>query len=130
MKKQRRKIGHIIVPKNALAQPHELDVATILSSSGDDVEFIPVSHMHTPDIKFRNILWEIKSPKGSSSRTIENNIRLAIKQSKNIIIDLSRMKLPENKCVHEIRRQNKLIRGKHYILVITKKKKILDLTIE
>ncbi len=127
MKKQKNKIGHITVPKNALVQPHEFNVATILSWTGKDVEFMPTSHMHTPDIKYQGLLWEIKSPQGSSSRTIENNMRLALKQSSNIIVDLSRMKLPERKCLHEVKRQNDLIRGKHRVLVITKKQKILRL---
>ena len=127
MKKQKNKIGHITVPKNALVQPHEFNVATILSWTGDDVEFIPTGHVHTPDIRYQGFLWEIKSPQGSSSRTIENNMRLALKQSSNIIVDLSRMKLPESKCLHEVKRQNGLIRGKHRVLVITKKQKILRL---
>lgn len=123
----KKKIGHITVPKTALVQPHEFNVATILSWTGEDVEFIPTSHTHTPDIRFRGLEWEIKSPIGKSSRTIENNMRLALKQSSNIIIDLSRMKLPEEKCLHEVERQNSLIRGKHRVLVITKAKKIIEL---
>ena len=127
MEKEKGKVGRIIVPKNALVQPHEFDVAIVLAWTGNDVEFIPASHMHTPDIKFQGIFWEIKSPIGSSSRTIENNIRLALKQSSNVIMDLSRMKILESKCLHEIRRQNDLIKRKHRVMVITKKKKILKL---
>lgn len=108
-------------------QPHEFNVATILSWTGEDVEFIPAGYMHTPDIRFRGLEWEIKSPYGSSSRTIENNMRLALKQSSNIIIDLSRMDIPEDKCMREIKRQNSLIRGKHRIIVITKTQKIIEL---
>ena len=126
-KSKKQKIGHITVPKNALVQPHEFNVATILSWTGEDVEFIPTGHMPTPDIRFRGLEWEIKSPYGSSSRTIENNMRLALKQSSNIIIDLSRMKLPEDKCLHEVRQQNSLIRGKHRVVVITKTQKIIEL---
>ena len=127
MKPQKKKVGHITVPKKALVQPHEFNVATILSWTGDDVVFIPTGATPMPDIRFRRLEWEIKSPHGGSSRTIENNMRLALKQSSNIIVDLSRMKLPEEKCIHEVKRQNDLIRGKHRVMIITKTKKIIEL---
>ena len=118
--------GKILVPKNALLQPHELIVASILSWTGSDVEFLPVSNTHTADIKFRGKEWEIKSPKGSSSRTLENNMRLALKQSSNIIIDLSRIKIPEHKCIMTIKnRAQKLGRIKK-IIIITKNKTIIE----
>ncbi len=120
--------GRIIIPSGALVQQHELNVATILAETGEDVRFIPVSNNYaTPDIECMGLEWEIKSPRGSSSRTIENNIRLALKQSKNIIIDLSRLGMPEDKCLREIERQNKMVRGKHRIMVITKNKNIIKL---
>lgn len=126
MKKQRRKIGHIIVPKNALVQPHELDVATILSSAGDDVEFIPVvSNRTTPDIKYRGLEWEIKSPIGSSSRTIENNMRSALKQSNNLIIDLQRIKLPDEKCIGVAKRRAEKLGKKCRVMAITKNREIV-----
>ncbi|MBQ3476043.1 hypothetical protein IJH26_00835 [Candidatus Saccharibacteria bacterium] len=80
-KPNKQRVGHITVPKNALVQPHEFNVATILSWTGEDVEFIPTRHIPTPDIRFKGLEWEIKSPYGSSSRTIENNIRLALKST-------------------------------------------------
>ena len=121
------KIGHITVPKDALVQPHELNVATILSWTGDNVEFIPSSHIHTPDIKFKGLLWEIKSPIGSSSRTLENNMRLALKQSNNIIMDLSRIKLPEDKCIGVIKRRAKKLGQIRRIIIVTKTKNVIEL---
>ena len=126
-KLRRRTVGHITVPKKTLVQPHELRVATILSWTGDDVEFIPVGRVQTPDIYYRGLKWEIKSPIGRSSRTIENNMRAAVRQSSNIIIDLGRIRLPEDKCLREIKRQGELMKGKHRILVITKTDRIIEL---
>ena len=126
MEKRKNKVGHITVPKNALVQPHEFNVATILSWTGDDVIFIPAANNRTmPDIRFRGLEWEIKSPIGSSSRTIENNMRLALKQSNNIIIDLQRIKLPDEKCIGVVkRRAEKLGRG-YRVMLITKSKNLL-----
>ncbi|MDO4889123.1 MAG: hypothetical protein Q4A25_00295 [Candidatus Saccharibacteria bacterium] len=128
MKQKKDKIGRITVPKSALVQPHEFNVATILSWTGGDVEFIPTANNRaTPDIRYEGLEWEIKSPHGKSSRTIENNMRLALRQSRNMIIDLSRMSLPEDKCIREIKRQDGFISGKHRIMIITKKHEIIKL---
>lgn len=123
----RRKQGKVIVPYGALVQPHELVVASVLSWSGEDVIFIPVGRYKTADIVFRGLEWEIKSPKGSSSRTIENNMRAASKQSENVIIDLARIKISEDKAVNEIQRQVFRMRGIRRLLIITKKRKILEI---
>ena len=126
MKKQKNKIGHITVPKNALVQPHEFNVATILSWTGNDVDFIPATNnRHTPDIKYVGLEWEIKSPLGSSSRTLENNMRLALKQSTNIIIDLQRLGLPDEKSVGVVKRRAEKLGKKCRIMIITKTKKII-----
>lgn len=127
MKKKIIRSGRIIVPKGAIPQSHESDVALILAKSGDDVTFIPVKTTPTPDIFYKGREWEIKSPTGSSSRTIENNVRKAVRQSKNIIIDLSRIKIPEDKCLREIKRQVKLLCGVGKVMVITKKQRILEI---
>lgn len=46
-----KKSGRIIIPRDALVQPHEMNVAIILSRAGNDVEFIPARNIPTPDIK-------------------------------------------------------------------------------
>ena len=121
------RIGHITVPKNALVQPHEFNVATILSWTGNDVIFIPATNnRRTPDIEYNGVKWEIKSPMGSSSRTLENNMRLALKQSSNIIIDLQRIKLPDVKCLGVIKRRAEKLGKKYKVMVVTKRKKIVS----
>ena len=103
-----KKVGNVITPKGVLVYPHELVVATALSWTGENVTFIETRSVKTPDVIFCNKHWETKSPQGKSNRTIENNIRRALEQSENIIIDLHRMKLSETKCLKEIKRQFEL----------------------
>ena len=122
-----KKVGKITIPKGAIALEHEMKVATILSWSGHDVEFIPLRTVQTPDIKYKKLKWEIKSPKGKSSRTIENNMRNALKQSNNIIIDLSRIKQPENKCIGVIKRRAQKLGKKQKVMIITKSGEIIEL---
>ncbi len=125
--KSRKNSGNINVPLGVAVLPHELVVATILSWTGDNVEFLPVRHVQTADIIFRGLEWEIKSPEGKSSRTIENNMRNALKQARNIVIDLSRIKQSEAKAIKEVKRQYNLIRGIKRVIIITKAKEIIEL---
>ena len=74
-----------------------------------DVRFLEEASYRTPDIFYLGEKWEIKSPIGNSSRTIENNIRNDLRQSDNIIIDLRRMHVNESKCLKEVERQDRLI---------------------
>lgn len=98
--KAKNKKGKVFHSKKALIKPHELRVAEILIRTGDNVYFIPVNALtKTPDIYYQGKNWEIKSPVGRSSGTLERNIKNALKQSENIIIDLSRIKLDEEKCM-------------------------------
>lgn len=66
------------------------------------------------------IPWEIKSPQGKSTRCISDNIRDAVKQSKNLVIDLRRIKLPDEKCLDQIQKEFALRREIKNILVISK----------
>lgn len=115
--------GKTIIPFGVFVEQHELDVAKVLNKLGKDVEFILPSRVkfsRTPDIKMDGLLWEIKSPKGSSSRTIENNLRTALKQSKNIIIDLRRIKIDETKAIFQIKEKFIKIKTIKKIIIIKK----------
>ena len=86
-------------------EKHELETAKYFADLGYDIEFIPPSNIpevHRPDIVMDGIEWEIKSPVGKGRRTIIRNLNMATKQSKNIIIDLRRIALPEAICVSQI----------------------------
>ena len=120
-----KSVGRVIIPESAVVKPHELSTARVLSRTGNDVEFISVRNIPTPDIKFMGQEWEIKSPVGGSSRTIENNLRSALKQSQNIVIDLSRIKRLEVDAIREVKRQVGLLRGVGKVIIVTKAKKVV-----
>ena len=109
---------------------HALETAWFFNALGKDIEFlVPIDkqHIKTPDIKMDGIYWEIKAPTGNSHRTIENSIREALTQSKNIILDLRRIKLNENKAISQINRNFELSHKIFRIIVICKDKTILDI---
>lgn len=71
---------------------HEFAAAIIIAKYfRSDVIFMRPASFKTPDFDVNGTKWELKSPMGSSARTIENNMRAARKQSQNLIIDLSRI---------------------------------------
>lgn len=120
------KSGKVIIQEGALIQPHELKVGELLARTGSDVTFLAVGVGKSPDIMFRGKKWEIMSPKGSKRRTIENNIRVALKQSSNIILDLSRIKVEEGSCLRYVRDRKDRLGKKYSFMVIRKNKKILE----
>lgn len=125
--------GIIIVPPGAFITKHEKLAADYLATSlGHNITFL-ISDRHngfkTSDIKMIGRNWEIKSPSGKSPRTIENNLRLALKQSPYIIVDLRRMdgRIPTKKLLTEIERQFTLSRSIKRIIVITRQQQHIDI---
>jgi hypothetical protein len=124
------KLGKITIPYGVTPQLHEIATAKFFNKLGKDVEFlVPVDkdHVKTPDIKMDGVLWEIKAPTGNSPRTIENTLREALTQSRNIILDLRRIKLNGDKAISQIKRNFELSRKIYRVIVIRKDKTILDI---
>ena len=120
----------IIIPKNLNPRPfdEEIWVAWILLDFFQtDIIFVERNNTKTPDFKIKNQYWELKSPKDTSSKTIENLLRNATKQSKNIIISLKRTSMKPDKVISNInsfisKSPSKINR----VILITKNKKIID----
>jgi UTP:GlnB (protein PII) uridylyltransferase len=129
---KKKLIGLIVVSPGVFADVHEkLTVDFLASKFGYDVIFLVPDRgkgAKTPDIEMNGLLWEIKSPSGKSSRTIENNLRLALRQSANIVLDLRRMdgRIPTKKLLNEVERQFTLARSIKHIIVITRQEEHID----
>lgn len=122
-----KKIGKITITEKRLIQPEELEVAVVLAKTGKNVSFLEESSSKMPDIIYTGIRWENKTPRGSSKRTLENNLRLAVKQSSNIIIYLRYMKRPELNLIRELERQARMTHGIKRLKAITKRGYIIDI---
>ncbi len=112
-----------------LPKKHELSAALILAYHfKSDVIFLRPERKKTPDIAINGKEWEIKSPRGSAKKTIENNLRTARKQSRNIVIDLTRSKMHNTRAVARaqfyIRTEAHNIK---HLKIITKTQKVIDL---
>ena len=113
---------------NIPPEKHELTTAKFFADRGKNIKFLRPSNIkgeHTPDFIMDHIAWETKSPHGKTNRCLSDNVRDARKQSKYIIINLHRMKLPDEKCCYAIQKSLKTYRDIKCALVITRAKKCL-----
>lgn len=120
----------VFTPSDREPWEHERRVAEILARAGHYVEFLAEGSLRTPDIRVDGVIeYEIKSPESARAITIERAIKKALKQSRNIIIDASRMKDARDDRVRNTlifqARSRKQIKE---MLYITKRGKIIDIT--
>ena len=118
-----------IIPNGVILETHENATVVFLTECGFDVELIPLSHRKgakTADLIMGGIEWEMKAPSGNSKNTIENIFRGALRQSPNVIFDLRRSKMPQQKCIREIMGRFEYSSKAKRMLIILKSKKMLD----
>ena len=124
-------IYEVIVKTDPADAPkeHEMSAALIMAYPFKaNVIFLRPERKKTPDIAVDGVKWEIKSPKGNGKKTIDNNLRAAHKQSRNVVLDLRRAKLHQSKAEARIRYY--LGAGSHKIKrlkIITKTHKVIDI---
>ena len=119
-----------IIPNGVILEAHELATVVFFTELGHDVELIPRSNiegLHLPDIIMDDLKWEIKAPKGEGKWVIKNTVQKAKHQSENIIVDLRRIKLPQEKCITELNSHFKLAKRIKRMKIITKGGKLLEL---
>ena len=120
-----------IIYNDVQLEEHEMLTVYLFLKLGYDIELIPPSNTpqaKTPDFIMDGKMWEMKSPQGKGKTTIEHIFKKATKQSQNIIIDLGRIKIDENKAIKTINRWFEQTKRCRNLKVITKSKKILDFT--
>ena len=113
-------------------RPHEVNAILLLLDYFDtDIICISPGAGKTPDLIISNLEWELKSPQGSGAKTIENILKKATKQSRNIVLDFSRIKMNGSQALARTRyylRSNR--HGIKRLIVITKSRRVIDLTDE
>lgn len=128
----KKRTGIIIVPPGVFVSVQEkLTVDYLVTQLGHDVLFQVPSRrrgVKTPDIEMEGVKWEIKSPSGRSPRTIENNLRAALKQSRYIILDLRNMdgRIPTDRLLRDAEYRFRHAKTIKYLMVITRQGKHID----
>ena len=114
---------------NIVIYEREVTVARILANYFHTDVFLVhrQANAKTPDLKIGNQYWEIKSPIGASRRTIENNLRKASRQSSNVIIDLHRIRVSNDRAIRRAKDSVKKVSVIDKALVIDKNFKVIRL---
>ena len=118
-----------LTDNGVILEEHEYRTVAFLLSWGFDIELIPRSDevgVRTPDIMMMGRRWEMKSPKGSGKCLVQNTIQRAVEQSENIIVDLSRVHIPQRRCLIDLERELYRSKRGQRLKVITKSHKIAD----
>lgn len=118
-----------ITPNGVVLKSHEMATVVFLTELGLDVELVPKSNREgakSPDVKIEGLFWEMKSPEGCGKYLIQNTMHRAARQSENVIMDLRRIKLHQNRCLAEIEKQFKDLKRLKRVKIITKTKKVID----
>ena len=118
-----------IIPNGVILEKHEYRTILLFTEIGIDIELIPKSErkgVRAPDIVMNGLKWEIKSPKGEGKYLMQNTIQKAVKQSRNVIVDLKRTKRSQERCLQELKNEFDKSKSLQRLKIITKSNKILD----
>ena len=131
MQKRNHNDYKVIVPYAVYPPPSNDEIsaaAILLGYFKADIMFVPRKNNKTPDFKVDGKLWELKTPRGNGKYNIQHTIKSALKQSRNIVIDLRKHKMNSKRAVREIIHETKHSKsGIERLIVITKRKTVLEI---
>ena len=123
--------GAIVIPSGTELWPHELETAKALAAAGMTVEFqrrMEGERISSADVVIRGVLWEMKAPISSSSDSLSRRMRLATKQSPNIIIDASRAERTTDQAFEkELRKALSRVSGVKRLMLVKKSREVIDI---
>lgn len=127
-----KKVYKVIVKTMPRDAPFDFEISAALLVADyfkTDVIFLRPIPLKSPDLKVKNEVWELKSPRGNSKNTIHNIFVTSRKQSYNIVIDLRRCKMNERRAFSRIRdAYNKRRRKRCKLLIIAKDGRVVDIS--
>ena len=94
----------------------------------EPIRFIKASRIHgsrTPDIEMNGLKWEIKTPTKAKENTLDHAMKRGLKQSKNLIFDLRKMRSTGEKALHKLLKEFEKTKEWKRLIIITKDEKIL-----
>ncbi len=107
--RRRVRPGTVTVPAGLRVEVHELATAVRLARFGADIVFrerTEIEGRKNPDVVIDGVIWEFKSPKGSSGKsTIASQFKRSRRQAVNVVIDLARCGLSDDLAFAQIARR-------------------------
>ncbi len=122
--------GFVVIPNGVSPDTHELKTAQVLSRHGLAVEFLAPNNkfmQKTPDITIDGVEWEMKSPIGTTHRTISHILKKGAKQSKNIVLDSSRTRINDSLLEKMLRKDLASMNHLKNIKLVTKDGRVIDI---
>lgn len=125
----KNKLGKIIIAPDVNIWPHEYDTAQSLALAGMTVEFIRKSEERfatSADVLIDGVQWEMKSPKSDKLKMVQKNLRLALRQSQNVIFDSRRMKkLPDSAIEREVRKWGYELKAMKHLIYVNRQGEVV-----
>lgn len=126
-----KRVGKVIKIAGLNVWPHEQYMADQLANAGYTVEFIKPSntkYQSTPDVYIDGEKWEMKSPRASSLKAVERNLKLGSWQSSKIVFTARRMKnIPDKAVQRELTKKLAELSKITVIKFITRHGDIIDI---
>lgn len=122
------KIGHLSQNGVHLME-HEWKTVKYFLELGKDIELLPKSEIkdyHQGDFVMDGVAWETKAPIGKGKYTVQNKIQEAVQQSSNVIIDLRRSKMIEDRAIKAYKQEFQKNKGLRRMKIIKKDGEMLD----
>lgn len=73
------------------------------------------------------MMWEMKSPRGSSKCLMRDTLVRTVRQSSHIVVDLCRTKLHDRKCLRDLAKHSERNAITERIKVIIKRDAVIDI---
>ena len=128
-KVSKEKFGRIVTNGVELLS-HEYKTVLSLTEYGFDIELVrpsSVPYSKNPDLLMGGTAWEMKSPVGNGKYTIQRLFHKAGRQASNVVIDLRRINIAEEKALDEVKKRFEYSRTIRRILILTKSGELLDI---
>lgn len=117
------------MPAGTPVWEHEIRTAQAIAATGRTVEFLPRTlgkRVKNADIAFDGVRWEVKSPESPSVRSLQKTLRRAVKQSPNVVVDISMMRgVTPEAAMRELRLLTGLIKDLRRLKMVTRAGKSL-----
>jgi hypothetical protein len=127
-----KKVYKVEVPTDYKIRTGELNAAQILAKHyKSNITFLSQAKGYkekSADFIIKDIRYELKSPITSSINSLEKLIRIASKQSENVVMDIRKSKITEKRMIELCKDRLKNIKRLKKIVLIVNNKKILEFT--
>ena len=120
----------VLIQNGVHLEDHEWKTVKYFLDKGIKVELLPKSDIkdfHIGDFIMEGLVWEAKAPIGDGKKNVENKVQEASHQSSNIIIDLRRSRMQDDKAAKAYEQEFWKHKGLRRMKIIRKDGNLIDI---